>query len=266
MRLRRRDRRRAGSGTTGRMGMGQPEIAQEHIIVTGGASGIGASVVEDLTGRGALVTVLDLQQAVSEERPATVDYMRVDVTDEPAVQTAVARARQRGGQVTGLVTCHGIRGSFLPALDLDFARTRNVLDVHVLGTLAVSREVVRGLEGAPASIVTVSSTTAFGGWEKQSDYGVAKAAVRQLTENLAIEWAPLGVRVNSVAPGHTLTPMVQEMIDGGYDPGAVFARTPLGRFATPGEMAASIVFLLLDATFVTGQCLAVDGGWTVVGK
>lgn len=89
---------------------------------------------------------------------------------------------------------------------------------------------------------------------------------RRLTENLAIEWAPLGIRVNSVAPGHTLTPMVQEMLDGGYDASTVFARTPLGRFAAPQEIAASIVFLLLDATFVTGQCLAVDGGWTAAGK
>lgn len=237
-----------------------------HIIVTGGASGIGAAVVENLAARGTRVTIFDLQEAAPLPEPGKVEHIMVDVSDEAAVKAAVTAAENRFGVATGIVTCHGIRGEFVPALDLDLGRTRTVFDVHVVGTLAVCREVVRRLEGRPASIVTVSSTTAFGGWEKQSDYGVAKAAVRQLTENLAIEWAPLGVRVNSVAPGHTLTPMVQEMIDGGYDAGAVFARTPLGRFATPHEMAASIVFLLLDATFVTGQCLAVDGGWTVVGK
>lgn len=241
--------------------------AAEHVIVTGGASGIGWAVVELLTARGVRVTVFDLQPAVSgHQHSEMVEYLTVDATDEPRVREAVALAESHGGPVTGLVTCHGIRGAFVPALDLDLERTRAVLDVHVVGTLTVGREVVRRLQGGPASIVTVSSTTAYGGWEKQSDYGVAKAAVRQLTENLAVEWAPLGVRVNAVAPGHTLTPMVQEMIDGGYDAAAVFARTPLGRFATPQEMAASIVFLLLDATFVTGQCLAVDGGWTVVGK
>lgn len=237
-----------------------------HIIVTGGASGIGAAVVRILAARGARVTIFDLQEPAPLPEPGKVENLLVNVSDEAAVKAAVAAAEDRFGVVTGIVTCHGIRGEFIPALDLDLGRTRTVFDVHVLGTLAVSREVVRRLEGRPASIVTVSSTTAFGGWEKQSDYGVAKAAVRQLTENLAIEWAPLGVRVNSVAPGHTLTPMVQEMLDGGYDASAVFARTPLGRFATPQEMAACIVFLLLEATFVTGQCLAVDGGWTVVGK
>ncbi|MBO0895412.1 SDR family NAD(P)-dependent oxidoreductase [Arthrobacter sunyaminii] len=237
-----------------------------HIIVTGGASGIGAAAVEQLAGCCARVTVFDLQDPVAGSRFENVDYMAVDVSEEPAVAEAIARARTRGGVVTGLVTCHGIRGAFLPAVDLDVEHTRRVLDVHVLGTLVVSRAVVQQLAGTPASIVTVSSTTAYGGWEKQADYGVAKAAVRQLTENLAIEWAPGGVRVNSVAPGHTLTPMVQEMLDGGYDAGSVFARTPLGRFATPQEVADCIVFLLLDATFVTGQCLAVDGGWTAVGK
>lgn len=240
--------------------------AGEHIIVTGGSSGIGAAVVGILAARGARVTIFDLQAPAPGTVPAGTEFVAVDATDEAGVIAAVAAAQERSGVATGVVTCHGIRGAFVPALDLDLGRTRTVLEVHVLGTLAVSREVVRRLEGRPASIVTVSSTTAYGGWEKQADYGVAKAAVRQLTENLAIEWAPLGVRVNSVAPGHTLTPMVQEMIDGGYDAGAVFARTPLGRFATPQEMAASIVFLLMDATFVTGQCLAVDGGWTVVGK
>ena len=237
-----------------------------HIIVTGGASGIGAAVVGILAGRGARVSIFDLQEPAPLPEPAKVEHLLVDVSDEAAVKAAVAAAENHFGVATGVVTCHGIRGEFVPALDLDLGRTRTVLDVHVLGTLSVCREVVRRLEGRPASIVTVSSTTAFGGWEKQSDYGVAKAAVRQLTENLAVEWAPLGIRVNSVAPGHTLTPMVQEMLDGGYDAEGVFARTPLGRFATPQEMAASIVFLLLEATFVTGQCLAVDGGWTVVGK
>ncbi|WP_427004848.1 SDR family NAD(P)-dependent oxidoreductase [Pseudarthrobacter sp. H2] len=246
--------------------MREAEILGEHIIVTGGASGIGAAVVELLAARGARVTIFDLQEPARSSEAVHTEFFAVDASDEAAVQNAVGAAQVRCGVATGIVLCHGIRGEFVPALELDLARTRRVLDVHVLGTLAVSREVVQRLEGRSASIVTVSSTTAFGGWAKQSDYGVAKAAVRKLTENLAIEWAPLGVRVNSVAPGHTLTPMVQEMLDGGYDAAEVFARTPLGRFATPQEMAASIVFLLLDATFVTGQCLAVDGGWTAAGK
>ena len=145
---------------------------------------------------------------------------------------------------------------------------RRVLDVHVLGTLLTARAVARRIAavGGGGSVVTISSTTAYRGWVAQSDYGVVKAAVRQLTENLAIEWAPLQIRVNSVAPGHTLTPMVQEMIDEGYDVSATEARMPLGRLCTPKKMATELVHLLLDATFTTGVCLPVDGGWTAVGK
>ena len=81
-----------------------------------------------------------------------------------------------------------------------------------------------------------------------------------------MEWAGLGVRVNAVAPGHTLTPMVQDMVNNGYDTAPVARRTPLGRLASPSEQADAICFLLTQASYVTGQCLAVDGGWTVVGK
>jgi NAD(P)-dependent dehydrogenase (short-subunit alcohol dehydrogenase family) len=234
----------------------------QHVIVTGGASGIGAAVVDELLGRGHTVTVFDLREA-SDGRVATAI---VDVTDEDAVRSAVSETAARAGTVTALVACHGIRGAYAPALEIDLGSVRRLYDVHVVGALGVCREVVRALAGAPASIVLVSSTTAYGGWANQADYGPAKAAVRQLAENLAIEWAPLGVRVNTVAPGHTRTPMVQELIDGGYDISAVEARMPLGRLGEPDEIAAMICALLLDAGFVTGQCLAVDGGWTTVGK
>lgn len=233
-----------------------------HTIVTGGASGIGAAVVEELRSRGHAVTVFDLQPSSD----AAVASLVVDVTDELAVAAAVEAAEVRSGVVTGVVACHGIRGRYMPALDLDLGAVRRLYDIHVVGTIAVCREVVRRLDGRQASIVLVSSTTAYGGWVNQSDYGPAKAAVRQLTQNLAIEWAPLGVRVNAVAPGHTRTPMVQSLIDGGYDVAQVEKRMPLGRLAEPDEMARSITALLCDATFVTGQCLPVDGGWTAVGK
>ena len=241
-------------------------MSPTHTVVTGGASGIGAAVVEALLARGEQVTIFDLQPPLAETLPAGVGFIKVDASDEDAVRDAVAQAEAEQGTVTGAVICHGNRGLFVPAMEADLQHARKVFDIHVLGALAVSREVVRRLEGRPASIVTVSSATAFGGWEKQADYGVAKAAVRQLTQNLAIEWASLGVRVNAVAPGHTLTPMVKEMLGQGYDADEVYARTPLGRFAQPEEIATAILFLLLDATFVTGQCLAVDGGWTAVGE
>lgn len=238
----------------------------EHAVVTGGSSGIGAAVVDRLLARGLSVTVLDVSPpAIAHER---LRHASVDVTDQASVDRAVAEGERAFGPVTRLVASHGIRGAYVPALDLDADAVRRVLDVHVVGTLLVANAVARSIKGAGAegSIVTISSTTAYRGWALQADYGVAKAAVRQLTENLAIEWAPDRIRVNSVAPGHTLTPMVQQMIDQGFDVSATEARTPLGRLCTPDEMAAAIENLLMDATFTTGVCLPVDGGWTAVGK
>ncbi|MFE7244058.1 SDR family NAD(P)-dependent oxidoreductase [Streptomyces sp. NPDC057580] len=237
----------------------------EHAVVTGGASGIGAAVVDRLCGRGLAVTVFDLAAGPPKEG---VEYVALDVTRRDQVDEAVEAAGRARGVVRRLVTSHGVRGAYVPALDLDADGVRRMLDVHVIGTLLTANAVVRGIQraGGGGSVVTLSSTTAYGGWAQQSDYGVAKAAVRQLTENLAIEWAPLGVRVNSVAPAHTLTPMLQQLIDQGYDISATERRIPLGRLCTPDEMAASIEHLLLDASFVTGVCLPVDGGWTAVGK
>jgi len=245
-----------------------------HAIVTGGASGIGAAVVERLRRRGIAVTVLDLADPVRsptehpEDGRGAVSYARVDCTDPEAVEAAFAEAAARFATPTLLVTSHGIRGAFVPALDLSPADLVRLFSVHVVGTLVVGSALARRVraEGAGGSIVTISSTTAYGGWAQQADYGVAKAGVRQLTENLAVEWAELGIRVNSVAPGHTMTPMVQQMVDEGYDVSPVKARTPLRRLADPDETAATIEHLLLDATYVTGTCVPVDGGWTVVGK
>ena len=233
-----------------------------HCVVTGGSSGIGAAVVGDLKERGCAVSVFDLEVG----RASGVFYRSLDITDEVAIGEAYDAAIARSGPVRHLVASAGVRGEYVPALDLDIARTRRVLDVNVVGTLIAARELVRRLEGEPGSIVAVSSTTAYGGWAKQADYGTSKAAVSSLVQHLAVEWAPLDVRVNAIAPGHTLTPMVRSMVEEGYDLAQVEQRTPLGRLATPEQMSAEVVHLLLEAGHVTGQCLAVDGGWTVVGK
>lgn len=263
-----------------------------HAVVTGGAGGIGRAVVRRLLARGAAVSVLDADgdalDRLRAEFDAGTDGRRlrtapVDVTDPVAVFDAMAGAAACAGPPDALAACAGVIGQRVPALDVDVEAWRRVLDVHLMGTFHACRAFTRlrprpapwspqpagpagGAGGAGASIVTVSSIVAAGGFTNQADYGTAKAAIESLTKVLAVEWAPLGIRVNAVAPGYTATPMVASMTAAGFDLGPVAARTPMGRLADPDETAAAIEFLLEDAGFVTGVVLPVDGGWTAVGR
>lgn len=162
-------------------------MAARHAVETGGSSGIGAAVVERLVDRGLTVSVFDLR-APAEPRD-DVRYFEVDVTDRDVVESAMTEAAGAGTGLDVLVTSHGIRGAFVPALDLDPEGVRRVFDVHVMGMLLVATAFARPLlaKQTSGSIVTISSTTAYGGWERQADYGTAKAAIGQLTQNLAIE-------------------------------------------------------------------------------
>jgi NAD(P)-dependent dehydrogenase (short-subunit alcohol dehydrogenase family) len=168
----------------------------EHVIVIGGSSAIGAAVVDLLGARGAAVTVLDLQPSDREGVATEIADPRDETTVEAAIENAFAR-----GAVSGLVASHGVRGEYVPALEIELESLRRLYGIRVIGTLAVSRAIVRRLGGAPGSIVMISSTAAYGGWANQVDYGLARAAVSKLVEHLTIEWAPRGVRVNAVAPG-----------------------------------------------------------------
>jgi NAD(P)-dependent dehydrogenase (short-subunit alcohol dehydrogenase family) len=238
------------------------EKVSRNTVVTGGSSGIGAAVVETLITKGHTVTVFDLNPHPDTSIPTEI----VDVTDEDSVAQAFQRTITRTPVVTGLVASHGSRGSYQPALTMPVKDIQSQFAIHTVGSFLVAREFARQLNQTPGSVVFLSSTTAYGGWANQVDYGLAKAALTQLTKNLAIEWASLGIRVNAVAPGHTMTPMVQDLVTKGYDLTETKKRMPMGRLADPAEIAATIAHLLDDATFVTGQCVAVDGGWTALGK
>ncbi|HVX21948.1 MAG TPA: SDR family NAD(P)-dependent oxidoreductase [Acidimicrobiales bacterium] len=255
--------------------------ANGHAVVTGGASGIGLAVVRRLLDRGAAVTVLDVDGAAVDRLrrdPAAgggrLRAVVVDVADHDATGQAVADAASAAGRPDRLVTCAGIRGSLVPALDTDLAEWRRLMDVHLFGTWAACHAfAAQLLDGVPAgetvdaAVVTVSSMVSFGGaFATQLGYGTAKAAVAYLTKVLAVEWAARGIRVNAVAPGFTATPMVEDMIAHGYDLGPAEARTPMGRLGRPEETARAIEFLLYDAAYVTGTVLPVDGGWTAAGR
>ncbi|MEU9481787.1 SDR family oxidoreductase [Streptomyces sp. NPDC048191] len=248
---------------------------REHAIVAGGASGIGSEVAGRLLKRGVAVTVLDvnpLGAAALDAPPGLLEVIETDITDADAVDTAFRTAEERIGPVNRLVVSAGAHGQLLNTVHLDLGAWQHLMDVHVRGALLLAQAFGSRLLSADrdraqdASMVSIGSTTGITASRKQGDYGPAKAALAQLTRVLAMEWAEAGIRANTVAPGQTLTPFVESMVANGYDLSETERRTPLGRLARVDEVASVIEFLLLDATYVTGVVLPVDGGWTALGR
>jgi NAD(P)-dependent dehydrogenase (short-subunit alcohol dehydrogenase family) len=249
---------------------------REHAVVAGGASGIGFQVVRRLLAREMRVTVLDVEPSglsVLDAEPDDLLAIPADIASQDAVEDAFYAAEDRFGTATRLVVSAGAHGQLLDAVNIDIGHWQKLMDVHVKGALLLAQAFGRRLlprretgEPADASMVSVGSTTGVTASRKQADYGPAKAALAQLTRVLAMEWASYGVRANAVAPGMTLTPFVENMVANGYDLSGSRARTPLGRLAEVDEVAVAIEFLLLDATYITGVVLPVDGGWTALGR
>ena len=232
------------------------------IIVTGGGSGIGASTVELLLeDPDTRVAVFDRE--VPDTPHERVLALQVDVTDRDQVRTAVGQVASWGGGLDGVVCCAGIQ-RFVPSEEIDEAIWQAVLRIHLDGSLWVSQFAAQEMRGSGA-IVLFSSIAGRFGWPKRLPYSVAKAGIEAMARTLALEWADRGIRVNAIAPGYVATPMVQTQIDaGGLDGDTLSGYHALNRIARPDEIARAVRFLLSeDSSFVTGETLYVDGGFSV---
>ncbi|MDH4178503.1 MAG: SDR family oxidoreductase [Thermoleophilia bacterium] len=244
------------------------------LLVTGGGSGIGAAVARRFTEEGGRAAVLDRDgdraAAVAGELADAV-WLTADVSDEASIAVAVGEATRRLGRLDCVVNAAGHHASG----DLDTTSLEDwdrMLAVHATGTFLVCRAALSSLrEAGGGSIVNVASVAAVVARARNTAYAAAKGAVVALSRQLALELAPDRIRVNALAPGRVLTPMSMEGYTaiGAGDLQAGISRaaadTPLGRVASPEELAASACFLLSDdASFVTGALLVVDGGLTAV--
>ena len=235
-------------------------------VVTGAARGIGDAIAERLLADGARVFSLD-KSAPSEPRPGVV-YLAADVTDPTSVADAFRSVDREAGQVDILVNNAGIQRVGLVG-KISFADWSAVVSTHLNGFFlcaseAVPRMVERGKGGA---IVSIASTAAFVGLPGRGAYCAAKAGILGLTRALSLEVATAGIRVNAVAPGFTRTKFIEQgLADGSLREDWMVARVPMGRLAATHEIADAVRYLAGDeSSYMTGQSIVVDGGWTVQG-
>ena len=241
-------------------------------IVTGGASGIGLATARRLSADGWSVAVVDRDdKALGAAKSALgtaggLYYAVLDVTDEAAVTALVADVAARLGAIRGVVNSAGI-GADKHVFDTTAEDFRRILAVNVTGTFLVGREAARAMAtSGGGAIVNIASISGLRGSKGRSAYGASKGAVINLTKVMATDLARFGIRVNAVAPGPVETPMVAELH--GPEERAAYARfIPMKRYCTPDEIASAVRFLLdpREAAYITGEILAVDGGFRGAG-
>jgi NAD(P)-dependent dehydrogenase (short-subunit alcohol dehydrogenase family) len=224
-------------------------LAGKRVVVTGGTSGIGAATAQRLRDEGCEVFVLA-------RRPGD-GVIRCDVGDRAQVEAAFAQV----GDLDVLIANAGTSYRH-DALDITEEHWREVLATNLDGAFWCAQAAARRmLSGRGGTILFTASTNALVGYRYYADYNATKAGLVALTKSLALEWAPK-VRVNAVCPGYVLTPMqeaeyTQEMLD------QVNARIPMGRHATPEELAGLFAYLASDeAAYFTGSTIVMDGGET----
>lgn len=241
-------------------------------LVTGGGSGIGRAAARLFAREGALVAIGDLDLAAAEDTAAMVEAagsralaVRLDVADEASVNAFVADTVQHFGRLDAAFNNAGICTEF-GENQWDMDVIDRTMAVNYRGVaLSIKHEVGPMLESGGGAIVNTSSMMGLVGNPGQPGYIASKHAVIGLTKQAALQYAARGIRVNAVCPGTILTGMNDRPEIGGHDGARERGRqfNPIGRVAEPEEVAEAAIWLASDrASFVTGQALAVDGGYT----
>ena len=238
-------------------------------LVTGASTGIGRATALALARAGFDLAVADLDanwlaDVAAEAQGRKVVPLALELRSEDSIEQAVTQAADALGAIDLLVNNAG-RPLQKPATDVTWAEWNDVIDINLKGSFFLSTAFARHCRshGRGGAVVSLASTHGLTGIAGRSVYGISKGGIIQMTRMLAIEWAPLGIRVNAVAPTTVLTPSREKLLGEPEARARMLARIPLGRFPTMDEIAAAVCYLASDAAAsITGQILVLDGGLT----
>ncbi|MFP5204546.1 MAG: SDR family NAD(P)-dependent oxidoreductase [Acidobacteriota bacterium] len=248
-------------------------LEDKTAVVTGGTSGIGRALSLGLAAAGADVIATARRQQQVDETAAAIEAMGrqtlrlpSDVCDRGSLERLCAAVLDRFGKVDILVNCAGIIKR-APTVDFSEAEWENILNTNLTGTLRACQVFGKQmLERGYGRIVNIASLNSFVSLSEVAAYAASKSGVASLTKSLAVEWSKKGVTVNAVAPGVFRTDLNAKLLDSTPRGQELLMRTPMGRFGKTEELVGATVFLASDsASFVTGQIVAVDGGFLASG-
>ena len=235
------------------------DFSNASVVVIGASrAGIGAAIARAFQDSGARVEITGVESACAPEDAERFAYHQVDVTDNEAVRGFA----ERHETLDVLVNCAAItkRGE-----EMELGFFSHVLDVNLTGTFRCAQAFHRALKTAKGAVINIASMYSRFGSPMNPAYGASKAGVEQITKSLGIAWAPDGIRVNAIAPGFIITEQSERARESAEFTRQVEHRTPLGRWGQPADISGAALFLASDAArFMTGVCLPVDGGYSVV--
>ncbi|MDQ8199753.1 SDR family oxidoreductase [Pelagicoccus enzymogenes] len=244
-------------------------LGGKRALVTGGAQGLGFAMARGLAEAGAEVVLNDVDPARLAKAVAALEAdglaarsVVFDVTDGDGARRGVDRIEAEAGPIDILLNNAGIhRYAALEAMSL--ADWQRVIDVNLTGAFMVAQAVARGmLERGAGRIVNVCSLMSEGTRPNTANYTAAKGGLKSLTQSMAVEWGPRGVRANGIGPGYILSDLTRHLAEQAEFDAWVKRRTPVGRWGTPEDLVGAAVFLASPASeFVNGHVLYVDGGW-----
>jgi NAD(P)-dependent dehydrogenase (short-subunit alcohol dehydrogenase family) len=234
------------------------DFQDKIVLVTGATSGIGQAIARAFSKAGANVIAAGLPAGGASPDPVR-EKMRtelLEVTNQQSVDRLVASLPK----LDVLVNAAGI---IRRDAEFTLEKFTEVIDVNLTGVMRMSMAAKPKLMASSGSVINIASMYSSFGAPRAPAYAASKGGIAQLTRSLAVAWAPDKIRVNAIAPGWVATPLTQALRDDETRSAPILARTPMGRWATPEDVAGPVLFLASDlAAFVTGAILPVDGGYS----